>query len=82
MRNAIAVQDSPCTGRGADAGTVCVSSANGTSAMTSTRTRRWPVVVALVAAWPVGVAAAEPVVNSADLLLLAVAGLFVWGWAR
>ena len=44
--------------------------------------RRWPVVAAVAAAWPVGVAAGGPVFNSADLLVWAVAGLFVYGVCR
>jgi len=43
---------------------------------------RWPVLVALVAAYPVGVAAAAPIFNSADLLVWAVGAVFVWGVAK
>lgn len=44
--------------------------------------RSWPIWLAVVLAWPVGIAAAEPVVNGADLLLVGIGALFVWGVAR
>lgn len=43
---------------------------------------RWPAVVALVAAWPVGVAAAAPGFNSGDLLVWGIAALFAFGVTR
>lgn len=44
--------------------------------------RRWPALVALVLAWPVGVAAAAPVINSGDLLVWGIAALFIYGVVR
>lgn len=44
--------------------------------------RRWPALVALVLAWPVGVAAAVPVINGGDLLVWGIAALFTWGVSR
>lgn len=44
--------------------------------------RRWPALVALVLAWPVGVAAAAPVINSGDLLVWGIAALFTYGVVR
>ena len=43
---------------------------------------RWPVMAALVLAWPVGAVAADPVFNSGDLLMFGVAALFVIGVRR
>lgn len=43
---------------------------------------RWPAVVAVIAAFPVGLAAADPVFNSGDLLVWGIAAMFAFGVSR
>lgn len=66
--------------RSSRSGAACVGTARTT--WTGKLRRRWPVLAALALAWPIGVAAAAPGINSADLLILGVGFVFVWGWWR
>lgn len=56
--------------------------ATGAASRMLSLSRRWPALVAVILAWPVGALAADPVVNGADLAISGVCVMFVIGVCR